>query len=101
MISTILVKQRPHIRGQVERREKVLVEAPAADHIDRMIAYVSCAHREQSQRSGILQFLLLQKRSLIGRAFIRRTLIGHAVVDRTLNTRSGETVECDLRIAKL
>ena len=67
MITAILIEQDAHVRGQVEAREKILVEPPAADHVDRMLTDARRSHRKEPQSGRILQFFALQKCALTAR----------------------------------
>src|ERR1700686_2451181 len=48
MITSILIKQYPHVRRQVQRGKKFLVEAPASDYINRTLTDAACPYGKES-----------------------------------------------------
>ena len=50
MIATILIQQHPRVSRKIERRQKVLIESPAAHNVNGTLAHMDRACGKKSQR---------------------------------------------------
>jgi len=83
----ILIKQDTRSSGDVERREKALVEPFAANHVQRLFPDAGRAHGKQAEGWAIGQLFAFQKRSRRGSGRRNR---GFGIAEFRLPLRGGK-----------